>query len=301
MFILLKFILEADKIIRQIFNVRGAKRHSTLDNVLEKSTLKDYATGLAVGSLFNKKNLEGGAIKKVSSAVVKPIKAVAGTVGATAFRGAYNLKESMEEKIRKKRVEAGLPAETMGEINRQKKRNKQIEEVLKLKGYSDEEIKDRMDPSGNLPLTEEEKDRIRLLERSKMIKTNKIVKGVRKAQYTSNRFKRVVKNMGTVDDKGRRRIEGREYYFDFDEKKIKLTEGNYDKFKKSVIKEFKMGKGEKGKEEYKKTIEDFKKVGKTSLKAAAGILFFPIALVDSSIPKSLYYGDRKSTRLNSSH
>lgn len=301
MFILLKFLLEADKIIRQIFSISGAKKHSTLDNVLEKSTLKDYTAGLVVGSLFNKKNISRGS--GYISKVTNPVKEVIGTAGSTVFRGAYNLREYAGERRRARRIAEGLDAQTEAQKNRQKKKDQKVEDILKLQGYSDDEIDKRMNPRHTSykqhALTEEQKDKIRLLDSSKVMKTNMLIRGVRKVQYNSNRFKRVLKDMGTVDNQGRSRIKGKEYYFDFDEKKIKSTQGTYDKFRDSVIKEFNMGKGEKGREEYRRTISDFKKAGTFGLKASAGILFFPISFADSTVSTGLFYGLLGNFQFNS--
>ncbi len=297
MFVLLKFLLEADKLIRQVFNIRGAKKHSTLDNVLEKSSFKDYAAGFAVASILTK-NIDKETRSKFTKKILKPFLAAPKTIGSAGFRGAYNLSQYASETRRRRRAKAGLPVETARQEKRREKKQKQLEEIMKLQGYSEKEIADRMDPNSNLAFSEQEKDRIRLIESSKIMKTKKLVKGYNQLKYTSNRYRRVLEGMSTVEE-GRRRIKGRTYSYDFDEGKIKLSPGLQDKFRDSVIKEFKMGKGKAGREEYQKTISDFKKAGKLGLQAVGATLFFPISFADSGVPTGLYFGLMSNFQFNS--
>lgn len=292
MFILLKFLLEADKLIRQIFNIKGAKKHSTLDNILEKSTAQDFLSGFAIREIIGKDSLTVKAAKKITAPVLKPIKAVVGTAASAAFRGSYNLTTNIQERRRRKRLATTGSAKTESQLKREKIKNQRVEDILRLQGYTDKEIEERLTPGGKLSFTEEQKDQIRLLESSRVIKTGALIRGVNKVKFTSNRFKRVLKDMGEEDSEGRRVIKGRTFSYDYDSGKIKLSDGVRDKFKKSVIKEFKMGDGKKGEEQYQKTIDDFKKAGVIGLKAFGTIMFFPLTFADSSVPDGLYLGLR---------
>lgn len=299
MFTLLKFLLEADKIVRKVFNITGAKKYSTLTNVLEKSSFKDYASAIAVTSLMGDAKDTKSFVKKYVKPIMKPARAIAGTVGSAAFRGTYNLVQSAREKIKDNRISKGKPEISERQLKREEKRNKEVADILKLKGYSDEEIKDRLSPDGKVKLTEKEKDRIRLLESSKVKKTGFLKRKINNIKYTGRNFKRVLSDMGTVDEKGRKRIQPGEFTVDPETGKIKLNDGLSDKFKKSVIKEFNLGTGKEGLEEYEKVKEDLIKAGKIGLIMSAGTLFLPIAFADPSIDAKIFAAFQTNFQFNS--
>ena len=295
MFMLLKFLLEADGIIRQIFNIRGARRHSTLDNVTKKSTLKDYMGGVAVASFVGSKSLPTRKLKEVSKKVIKPAKFVAGRTGDLVLRGAYNTRQIIKETLRDDKG-AGDQAEL---AKKQEKKDIKVKDVLRLQGYSEQEIKDRIGPDATIPFSEEQKDRIRLLEVSQTRKTNLVVKGVNRVKYTGNRLRRVVRDMSEVDDKGRRRIRSGMFEYDTDKEKIVFKDSLHDKFRESVIKEFEMGKGEKGRAEYDKTVKDLKMATSIGAKTFVGAALFPVSLIDSSVSSGLSLGLRGNFQFKS--
>ena len=288
MFIILQFILKADKIIRQIFNISGSKRHSTLENVLEKSSIKDYAKGFVIGGILGKGTVGRSVLNKVKKPIMKPIKVAAGTVGSGLFRGGYNVVQAVSEHRKKKRIAKGGPEISEGKQKRLEKKDKKVADTLRRLGYSDDEIDERLRGDGPLKLTEEQKDRIRFIEGLKLKRRKRRIRGINKIKYTANKFKRSVSGLGTVDEKGRKRIKGGRFEVDPITGKIKFKDGLRDKFRKSLIKEFDMGKGKLGEKELDKTIADIKKAGKFGLQAAAGLLMFPISFADPSIPDTLY-------------
>lgn len=299
MFMILKFLLESEKIIRQVFNIRGARNHSTLENVLQNKGVKQFVYGSAAGYFVGQSSVTSKYIKKYTGKVVRPFAAAATTATSSAFRGAYNLSQSIRERRVDRRREAGLPDLTDRQIRRDERRDQRVKDLLKLKGYSEQEIKDRFTAGSGVTLTEQQKDFIRLLEVGRIKKTSGLIKGVNKVKYSSRRFSRVLSDMTVKDEYGRKRLEPGVLSVNSRTGKIQIRDGLKDKFRKAVIKEFKLGKGKEGKIEYQKALGDIKRAGKAGLKTAGGLLFFPVSFADPTVPTTIYAGLMNNFEVNS--
>ena len=115
MFFLFRFLLDSERIIRNVFNISGAKTHSTLENVLEKSTVKDFVTGFALSEVLGK----GSLTSKIATKALKPAKVVLGTAGSLTFTAGYNVVQMTKEGIRDRRIAKGKSP-----ISERQKRNK---------------------------------------------------------------------------------------------------------------------------------------------------------------------------------
>lgn len=293
MFMLLKFMLDIDKLVRRIFNIKGAQRHSTLENVLEKSSVRDYAAGLAVGTFVGRKSVMSRfGLNIPKAAATKVVGAGAFVAGGVARRG-YNFIQS--------RREANLTDEVRAKRRREKeeKKDEKVKEVLRYRGYSEEEIEDRFTLGSELELTEEEKDYIRLHLSSATFKTNIIKRQYNKVKYSGRRLKRVFDDMGEEDKDGKRRIGPRKVFVDKNSGKIVVKDGVSDSFRSAVIKEFKMGDDDEGKAEYKQTMKDFRNAISAGVKTVGGIIFFPISFADDDVQTGLYAGLLNSFQFNS--
>lgn len=293
MFMLLKFMLDVDKLVRAIFNIRGAQRHSTLENVLEKSSVRDYAAGLAVGTFIGRGSITSRFGLNIPKAASKKVLQAGAFVGGGIARRGYNLIQSRREE----RLSDELRARRIRKKEEQK--DEKVKEVLRFRGYTEDEIEDRFTEGSIMELTEEEKDYIRLQLSSATFKTNIIKRQYNKVKYSGRRLRRVFDDMGELDADGKRRIKSRKVFVDKNSGKIIVKGGVSDSFRKSVIKEFKMGDDDEGKEEYKKTIKDFKQAFSAGIKTFGGILFFPISFADDDVQTGLYSGLVNSFQFNS--
>ena len=270
--IIIKMLFELETMVRNIFGFKSNLKHSSLENFLTVSSVRDIATaGIIINTTKKHTQKAKAKVKKLKDPVVK--------LGKRAIQLGYNTSEKIAETIKEnKEINEQLRREgyefkldpAVEFIKKQKqKADKAIVDfsarsVLKKQGYSKKQIKELLNEKSRYGLTREQKQQLIMVNKgNRAYKTKEGVK--RTAKLAKNTLDSIAR-----DENGKKRIRFGDYVDSDGE--IQKEEKWREKIKEGFGKTYKKAIDEYT-DELKSRDDDFKKqVGKTQEDAVAMLL-----------------------------
>lgn len=270
--IIIKMLFELETMVRNIFGFKSNLKHSSLENFLTVSSVRDIATaGIIINTTKKHTQKAKAKVKKLKDPVVK--------LGKRAIQLGYNTSEKIAETIKEnKEINEQLRREgyefkldpAVEFIKKQKqKADKAIVDfsarsVLKKQGYSKKQIKELLNEKSRYGLTREQKQQLIMVNKgNRAYKTKEGVK--RTAKLAKNTLDSIAR-----DENGKKRIRFGDYVDS--NGKIQKEEKWREKIKEGFGKTYKKAI-DNYTDELKSRDDDFKKqVGKTQEDAVAMLL-----------------------------
>lgn len=270
--IIIKMLFELETMVRNIFGFKSNLKHSSLENFLTVSSVRDIATaGIIINTTKKHTQKAKAKAKKLKDPLVK--------LGKRAIQLGYNTSEKIAETIKEnKEINEQLrregykfkldPAAEFIKKQKQKAYKAIVDfsaaSVLKKQGYSKKQIKELLNEKSRYGLTREQKHQLIMVNKgNRAYKTKEGVK--RTAKLAKNTLDSIAR-----DEDGKKRIRFGDYVDS--NGKIQKEEKWREKIKEGFGKTYKKAI-DNYTDELKSRDDDFKKqVGKTQEDAVAMLL-----------------------------